>query len=132
MGNEHDAFIFVLYRVGLWDFLDHFFNMVVLYLGILILHLKCKCKSWTQSFCVVRVSLHANFYSFYRFQRIYTITIEIEKTGGKPPPNSIYENYIDNIQYNTLGMQIRRSKIDLDILSCIQHRLQKQTHITIL
>ena len=47
MGNEHDAFIFVLYRVGLWDFLDHFFNMVVLYLGILILHLKCKCKSWT-------------------------------------------------------------------------------------
>ena len=64
---------------------------------------------------MVRVSLHANFYSFYRFQRIYTITIEIEKTGGKPPLNSIYENYIDNIQYNKLGMEIRRSKIDLNI-----------------
>ena len=56
---------------------------------------------------------------------IQLITIEIEKTGGKPPVNSIYENYIDNIQYNTLGMQIRRSKIDLNILSCIQHSLQK-------
>ena len=37
---------------------------------------------------------------------IQLITIEIEKTGGKPPVNSIYENYIDNIQYNTLGIQI--------------------------
>ena len=29
------------------------------YLDVLILHLKCKCKSWTESLCVVLTSLHA-------------------------------------------------------------------------